>query len=238
MLDWHQYFEYSDNEKEVRYVLELKGIMKSYKTKDIKTVVLKDINLKVMEGEFLCLMGASGCGKSTLLNIIGDMDSFDAGEYIFNGKNVKKMRAKEAAVFKNKNIGFVFQAFNLVDDLNAESNVEMPMGYAGIGRRERKKRARDLLKKVGLEGKEKNYPSQLSGGQQQRVAIARAIANNPMLLIADEPTGNLDYESGKEIMCLLKKLNEEGMTIIMVTHDEKVAGYANRTVRMFDGKLI
>ena len=238
MLDWNQCFEYSDNEKEVRYVLELKGIMKSYKTKDIKTEVLKDINLKVMEGEFLCLMGASGCGKSTLLNIIGDMDSFDAGEYIFNGKNVKKMKAKEAAVFKNKNIGFVFQAFNLVDDLNAESNVEMPMGYAGIGRRERKKRARDLLKKVGLEGKEKNYPSQLSGGQQQRVAIARAIANNPMLLIADEPTGNLDYESGKEIMCLLKKLNEEGVTIIMVTHDEKVAVYANRTVRMFDGKLI
>lgn len=218
-------------------MLELKGIKKSYKTKELKTEVLKDINLKVLEGEFLSLMGASGCGKSTLLNIIGDMDSFDAGEYIFNGKNIKEMKAKEAAVFKNKDIGFIFQSFNLVSDLNAESNVEMPMGYGGIGRRERKKRARDLLKKVGLEGKEKNYPSQLSGGQQQRVAIARAIANDPMLLIADEPTGNLDHESGKEIMCLLKKLNEEGMTIIMVTHDEKVAGYANRIVKMFDGKL-
>lgn len=218
-------------------MLELKGIKKSYKTKELKTEVLKDINLKVVEGEFLSLMGASGCGKSTLLNIIGDMDSFDAGEYIFNGKNVKEMKAKEAAVFKNKDIGFIFQSFNLISDLNAESNVEMPMGYGGIGRRERKKRARDLLKKVGLEGKEKNYPSQLSGGQQQRVAIARAIANVPMLLIADEPTGNLDHESGKEIMCLLKKLNEEGMTIIMVTHDEKVAGYANRIVKMFDGKL-
>lgn len=218
-------------------MLELKGIKKSYKTKELKTEVLKDINLKVMEGEFLSLMGASGCGKSTLLNIIGDMDSFDAGEYIFNGKNIKEMKAKEAAVFKNKDIGFIFQSFNLVSDLNAESNVEMPMGYGGIGRRERKKRARDLLQKVGLEGKEKNYPSQLSGGQQQRVAIARAIANDPMLLIADEPTGNLDHESGKEIMCLLKKLNEEGMTIIMVTHDEKVAGYANRIVKMFDGKL-
>lgn len=183
-------------------------------------------------------MGASGCGKSTLLNIIGDMDSFDTGEYIFDGKEVNKLTPKEEAVFKNKNIGFIFQAFHLIDDLNAESNVEMPMGYAGIGRKERKKRARELLKKVGLQGKEKNYPSQLSGGQQQRVAIARAIANNPMLLIADEPTGNLDYESGKEIMNFLQKLNKEGMTIIMVTHDAEVAGYAHRMVKMMDGKLV
>lgn len=219
-------------------MVELKGIMKSYKTKELTTEVLKGIDLQIMEGEFLSLMGASGCGKSTLLNIIGDMDTFDAGEYIFNGLEVNKMSKKEAAVFKNKNIGFIFQAFHLIDDMNAESNVEMPMGYAGIGWRERKRKARELLKSVGLEGKEKNYPAQLSGGQQQRVAIARAIANNPMLLIADEPTGNLDYESGKEIMCLLKKLNKEGMTIIMVTHDEGVASYADRTIRMRDGKLI
>lgn len=219
-------------------MIELKGITKSYQTKELKTEVLKDINLKVEKGEFVSLMGASGCGKSTLLNIIGDMDSFDTGEYIFDGKEVNKLTPKEEAVFKNKNIGFIFQAFHLIDDLNAESNVEMPMGYAGIGRKERKKRARELLKKVGLQGKEKNYPSQLSGGQQQRVAIARAIANNPMLLIADEPTGNLDYESGKEIMNFLQKLNKEGMTIIMVTHDAEVAGYAHRMVKMMDGKLV
>ena len=219
-------------------MVELKGIKKSYKTKELTTEVLKGIDLQIMKGEFLALMGASGCGKSTLLNIIGDMDTFDAGEYIFNGIEVNKMNKKEAAVFKNRNIGFIFQAFHLIDDLNAESNVEMPMGYAGIGWKARKKRARELLKKVGLQGKEKNYPAQLSGGQQQRVAIARAIANNPMLLIADEPTGNLDQESGKEIMSFLKRLNKEGMTIIMVTHDEEVAGYADRTIRMLDGALI
>jgi len=219
-------------------MIELIDVNKSYKTREIKTEVLKDINLIINKGEFVSLMGPSGCGKSTLLNILGNMDRFDSGEYLFEKQNIKDMTSRQAAFFRNKKIGFIFQAFHLIDDMNAIENVQVPMGYAGLSSGVRKERAKILLEKVCLLEKSKNHPSQLSGGQQQRVAIARALANHPDVLLADEPTGNLDHDSGIEIMNVLKKLNEEGMTIIMVTHDSNVAEYSKRKIKMLDGKIV
>jgi len=219
-------------------VIDLKGIKKIYKGKGIHTVALNDINLSIDAGEFLCIMGRSGSGKTTLLNVLGCMDDFDEGEYIFDGIDVKKLKSRELASFRSKNVGFVFQSFNLIDDMNVLENVEVPLGYAGMPSKKRMQTALEMIKKLGMQDKIKHYPSELSGGQQQRVAIARALANNPKIILADEPTGNLDSENGEMIMTLLKNLNEEGKTIILVTHDMSVAKYAKRKIIMNDGKII
>lgn len=219
-------------------MIDLKGIKKIYKGKGIHTVALNDINLSIDAGEFLCIMGRSGSGKTTLLNVLGCMDDFDEGEYIFDGIDVKKLKSRELASFRSKNVGFVFQSFNLIDDMNVLENVEVPLGYAGMPSKKRMQTALEMIKKLGMQDKIKHYPSELSGGQQQRVAIARALANNPKIILADEPTGNLDSENGEMIMTLLKNLNEEGKTIILVTHDMSVAKYAKRKIIMNDGKII
>ncbi|AEV67933.1 ABC transporter ATP-binding protein [Acetivibrio clariflavus] len=220
-------------------MIELKNISKSYKGKGVFTRALVNVSLRVEPGDFIAIMGRSGSGKTTLLNILGCMDRFDEGEYLFDNVNIHKYREKELANFRNKNIGFIFQAFNLINDMTAVENVELPMGFAGLNSRERRTNAMKLLDDVGLKDKAFNKPLELSGGQQQRVAIARALANNPKIILADEPTGNLDEESGFQIMDLLKNLNnQKKVTIIMVTHDEQIAKYADRIVYMRDGVLL
>lgn len=216
-------------------MVKIENMIKTYESKGNCTEVLKRISLEVKEGDFLAIMGKSGCGKTTLLNIIGLIDTFNEGDYLLNGLDVKNFKASEMAKIRRDNIGYVYQAFNLIDELNCEDNVSLTLGYAGVKTAERKKRAHQLLESVGLKDKFKAYPSQLSGGQKQRVAIARAISNNPALILADEPTGNLDYNSGIEIMELLQELNTKGTTIIMVTHDEEFAGYATKRIDMKDG---
>jgi putative ABC transport system ATP-binding protein len=183
-------------------------------------------------------MGRSGCGKTTLLNIIGCMDDFDSGEYMFKDINIKELNSKQLALIRNKRIGFVFQAFNLINEMTVFENVEVPLGYAGMPRKQRKEIVLEMLEKVGLIDKVKNYPSQLSGGQQQRVAIARALSNNPEIILADEPTGNLDSKNGTEIIELLQSLNNKGTTLVIVTHDEKVASYAKRKIILNDGIIV
>ncbi len=194
--------------------------------------------MEVNKGEFVMLTGKSGCGKTTLLSILGGMEQATAGEYFFEGVEVSGMKPDQLAVFRNKSIGFIFQAYHLIDGLRAIDNVELPLGYAGVKRSERKERAIEALRRVNLEERSRHYPSQLSGGQQQRVAIARAIVNRPKVLLADEPTGNLDEENRRAIMRLLEKLHEEGMTIFMVTHDQDLLAYATRVYRMSDGRMV
>lgn len=218
-------------------MLELNKITKSYHGKYIDVQVLKGIDLTIAEGDFVMIVGKSGCGKSTLLNIIGCMDNYDDGEYFFDGIEIKRLKDKQLAAFRNKNIGFVFQAFNLINEISVLENVEVPMGLAGVKSGERKEKAVELLKLVGLEDKVNNKPLELSGGQQQRVAIARAISNSPNMLLCDEPTGNLDEENGKIVMKLLKELNTKGTTIIMVTHDMTLTEYANKIIEINDGRI-
>ena len=198
----------------------------------IKVQALKEINLKIERGEFILIIGKSGSGKSTLLNILGCMDGYDSGEYLFSDQDVKSLSSPELARFRNQKVGFVFQSFQLINELTVGENIEMPMGIAGVPRNERKKRVTELLEMVGLEEKESCRPLQLSGGQQQRVAIARALANNPDVILCDEPTGNLDEKNGIKIMELLKKLNEKDTTIIMVTHDLTLKQYADRIIEI------
>lgn len=219
-------------------MIELKNICKSYQTKSQKVDALKNISFLIDNKDYIAIMGRSGCGKSTLLNILGCMDKYDSGEYLFEGKDIKSLSGKELAYFRNKEIGFVFQAFNLIDDMTVRENIEVPLGYANVPKKKRKARALELLSQVDLYEKANNYPSQLSGGQQQRIAIARALANNPKIILADEPTGNLDYHSGVDIMNLLSECNALGTTIILVTHDTSIASYAKKTVNMFDGNFI
>ena len=218
-------------------MIQVEHLFKSYKTKDVVTQVLKDVSLDVERGEFVAIMGRSGCGKSTLLNILGGMDSSDEGTYLFEDEPVSGMNARKLAHFRNKKVGFVFQSFHLLPEFNVMDNVALPLGYGGAGAKERKARAMELLEKVGLKDKAKRKPSQLSGGEQQRVAIARAIAADPDVLLADEPTGSLDEENGIKVMDMLKTLNDQGLTIVLVTHDAKVADYAHRLLHMSDGKL-
>lgn len=203
----------------------------------IKVQALKEINLKIERGEFILIIGKSGSGKSTLLNILGCMDGYDSGEYLFSDQDVKSLSSPELARFRNQKVGFVFQSFQLINELTVGENIEMPMGIAGVPRNERKKRVTELLEMVGLEEKESCRPLQLSGGQQQRVAIARALANNPDVILCDEPTGNLDEKNGIKIMELLKKLNEKDTTIIMVTHDLTLKQYADRIIEIKDGMI-
>jgi len=219
-------------------LFKLENIKKIYKTGEIEFVALKQINLKVDEGEMIAIIGPSGSGKSTLMNIIGGMDKATEGKYILKGKDISKVSTNELSKFRNKEIGFVFQSFNLLPRVRVIDNVGLPLAYSGINKRERDKKAIEVLKKIGLDDKQKNKPNQLSGGQQQRVAIARAIINNPSILLADEPTGNLDTKSSREILDIFTNLNKEGKTVIIITHDMNIAKYANRIVNIVDGEII
>lgn len=219
-------------------MIRMEEIVKEYGKGGSRTEALKGISLQIEKGEFVAVTGASGCGKSTLLNIMGGMDRQTGGVYYYDETPVTGFTEKELARFRNRNIGFVFQSFHLAKELTAVENVELPLGYARVGSRERRKRAMALLDRVGLSAKYKSHPSKLSGGEMQRVAIARALANSPQTLLADEPTGNLDHENGQAIMKLLRELNKEGTTIVMVTHDRELADLADRKICMADGKIV
>lgn len=219
-------------------MIELQNITKYYGTKANRVEALSSISINIDKGEFIAITGKSGSGKSTLLNILGSIDEFDVGTYIFNGRDVGRMSPSEKDRFRNENVGFIFQAFYLIPELSLLENVAMPLGYAGMNTHERRECAMQLLEKVGLAAKAKRYPSQISGGEQQRVAIARALVNHPKLLLADEPTGNLDADNGNTIMELITHFNNEGTTIIMATHDREFANWANRVLQVKDGKLV
>lgn len=212
-------------------------IVKTYHMGDEEQTVLKHVNLKIDEGEFLSVLGPSGSGKSTLMNIIGCLDTPTSGEYILRGRAIRDLDESELAQIRSREIGFIFQSFQLLPRLDALRNVELPLIYAGVPQRERTRRAKEMLERVGLQNRMHHYARQLSGGQQQRVAIARALAGNPTLLLADEPTGALDQETGKQVMALFGDLHHEGHTIIMITHDAHIASYAHRTVNVLDGVL-
>lgn len=219
-------------------IINLQGISKIYRTKEVETVALENVNLEVEKGDFLSVMGPSGCGKSTMLNIMGLLDVASEGKVLINGTETNNMKDKEMAEFRNKTLGFVFQSFHLINSLNVLDNVELPLLYRKSGDTSRKEMVKHVLEKVGLSHRMRHFPSQLSGGQCQRVAIARAIVGNPQIILADEPTGNLDSKMGNEIMELLFNLNNEGTTIVMVTHDEHIAKTTKRIVRFFDGRRV
>lgn len=220
-------------------IIELKGVGKVFRTSEIETVALENVNIEVKKGEFVAVMGPSGCGKSTLLNIIGMLDKPTSGSVTIDGTTGDGMKDSQMADFRNRTIGFVFQSFHLIPSLSVIDNVEMPLLYAGMGAKERRRRAEEVLKQVGMSHRMHHLPSQLSGGQCQRVAIARAIACNPDIILADEPTGNLDSKMSEEIMQLLFDLNEkEGRTIVMVTHNEQQAKKVHRVIRFFDGRQV
>ena len=218
-------------------ILSMCDIVKEYQMGEEVSTVLRGVNLRIKEGEYIAVLGPSGSGKSTLMNIIGCLDVPTSGEYILSGRVIADQNEKALAHIRSKEIGFIFQSFYLLSRQSALKNVELPMIYSGVDKKERKERARELLIKVGLEDKINHRPTQLSGGQQQRVAIARAMANNPTILLADEPTGALDQKTGHQVIDLFHRLNEEGRTIIMITHDESIAKEAKRIVRILDGNL-
>lgn len=219
-------------------IIQLEGITKLYRTKEVETLALENVNLNVQKGEFLSVMGPSGCGKSTLLNIIGLLDTPSEGKVYINGTETTHMSDGQMAGFRNRTLGFVFQSFHLINSLNVLDNVELPLLYRKSNDKNRREAAQEVLEKVGLSHRMKHFPTQLSGGQCQRVAIARAIIGNPEILLVDEPTGNLDSKMGEEIMNLLFNLNNEGTTIVMVTHDEHIAEKTQRIVRFFDGRRV
>ena len=220
-------------------IIKLSGINKIYRTNEIETLALENVNIEVPKGEFLSIMGPSGCGKSTLLNIVGLLDSPTSGTVEIDGTLVKDMKDKQLAAFRNKELGFVFQSFHLINSLNVIDNVELPLLYRKMSARDRNRMAREVLERVGLSHRMRHMPTQLSGGQCQRVAIARAIVGNPEIILADEPTGNLDSKKGAEVMELLHKLNKEDKrTIVMVTHNEEQAKQTDRIVRFFDGRQV
>lgn len=220
-------------------MIKLTGINKIYRTDEIETVALENVNLEVKRGEFLSIMGPSGCGKSTLLNIIGLLDVPTDGEIMIAGTKIGSMKDRQLAAFRNQKLGFVFQSFHLINSLNVMDNVELPLLYRRVGSSERKRLVQEVLGKVGLSHRMRHFPTQLSGGQCQRVAVARAIIGNPEIILADEPTGNLDSKMGAEVMELLHRLNkEDGRTIVMVTHNEEQAKQTSRTIRFFDGRQV
>jgi len=219
-------------------MIKTNELTKVFRTEEVETTALNKVNLEVKEGEYVSVMGPSGCGKSTLLNILGLLDNPTSGSYIFNGTEVANLKERDRTVFRKGNIGFVFQSFNLIDELNVYENVELPLIYLKMKSSERKKKVEDALERMKITHRAKHFPQQLSGGQQQRVAIARAVVANPRLILADEPTGNLDSKNGIEVINLLTELNKEGTTIIMVTHNDRDAGYAHRIVNLFDGHIV
>ena len=214
------------------------NLQKIFRTEEVQTLALTNVNIEVNEGEFVAIMGPSGCGKSTLLNILGLLDNPTAGEYYLNGTEVSRYTESQRTDLRKGVIGFVFQSFNLIDELNVYENVELPLLYMGIPSAERKKRVEDALERMGMMHRVKHFPQQLSGGQQQRAAIARAVVANPKLILADEPTGNLDSKNGREVMELLKELHRDGTTIVMVTHSQHDADYADRIIHLFDGQVV
>jgi putative ABC transport system ATP-binding protein len=219
-------------------MIKINSLEKYYRTEEVETVALNKLSLEIKEGEFVAVMGPSGCGKSTLLNIVGLLDDADAGSFLFNGIEVNGFNEKKRAELRKHNIGFVFQSFNLIDELTVFENVELPLIYCNVKPAERKQRVEEVLDKMQIMHRRNHYPQQLSGGQQQRVAVARAVVNRPKLILADEPTGNLDSSNGNEVMQLLTDLNEQGTTIIMVTHSEHDAKYSHRIIRMLDGQTV
>ncbi len=219
-------------------MIKITDLEKYYSTEDIKTIALNKLSFEVKKGEFIAVMGPSGCGKSTLLNIIGLLDDSDGGSFIFNGEEVINYNERKRANIRKHNIGFVFQSFNLIDQLTVFENVELPLIYTGVKKAERKKKVHEVLEKMQIMHRRKHFPQQLSGGQQQRVAVARAVVNDPKLILADEPTGNLDSTNGNEVMELLTELNGQGTTIIMVTHSEHDAKFSHRIIRMLDGQKV
>lgn len=221
-----------------RSLIHLRGLNKVFQTEEVETHALSDIHLDIAPGEFVSIAGPSGCGKTTLLSILGLLDSPSGGEYLLDGQSVARLTAGDRARIRNQAIGFVFQAFNLIGDLTVYENVELPLTYRGMGGNERKERVQRALDRVGMAHRMGHFPSQLSGGQQQRVAVARAIVGKPLILLADEPTGNLDSKNGNAVMDLLKELHAEGATICMVTHDPRYADVADRSVHLFDGKVV
>ena len=219
-------------------MIKITDLEKYYKTEEVQTIALNKLSFEVKEGEFAAIMGPSGCGKSTLLNILGMLDDPDGGSYLFNGIEVAGYNERQRAKLRKHNIGFVFQSFNLIDELSVFENVELPLIYTGVKPAERKERVHEVLEKMQIMHRRKHFPQQLSGGQQQRVAVARAVVNNSKIILADEPTGNLDSSNGNEVMDLLTELNEAGTTIIMVTHSEHDAKFSHRIIRMLDGQKV
>ena len=219
-------------------MLNMRDLSRVYRTDTVETTALDGVNLDIEDGEFVAIMGPSGCGKSTLLNVIGMLDSPSSGSYVFNGEEVAGLPEAKLADVRKKNLGFIFQSFNLVDELSVRENVELALLYHDVAASERRRRADEVMDKVGIGHRAKHRPSQLSGGQQQRVAVARALVGNPKLILADEPTGNLDTHHGEEVMKMLQALNAEGSTIVMVTHSPGHADYAGRVVNMLDGRVL
>ena len=219
-------------------MIQIENLGKTFRTEEVETIALQDINLHIDDGEFVAIMGPSGCGKSTLLNIIGLLDNPSEGSYLLNGQEVARLTEDERTGLRRGTIGFVFQSFNLIDEMTVYENVELPLIYAGVPAKERRERVEALLDRMKMSHRAKHYPQQLSGGQQQRVAIARAVVTRPQLILADEPTGNLDSVHGKEVIGLLAELNQEGTTIVMVTHNSHDAASARRVIHLFDGQIV
>jgi putative ABC transport system ATP-binding protein len=229
----------SENGSDPRPLIELSEIKKVFFTEEVETHALSDIHLEIPEGEFLSIAGPSGCGKSTLLSLLGLLDTPTDGEYLLDGQPVAELSASHRARIRNRHIGFVFQAFNLIGDLTVYENVELPLTYReGMSASERKERTLEALERVGMSHRRNHYPAQLSGGQQQRVAVARAVVGDPLIVLADEPTGNLDSRNGGAVMDLMKDLHEDGATICMVTHDPRYAEFSERTIHLFDGRIV
>ena len=219
-------------------MIKVSNLTKVFRTEEIETIALGGVSFEIKDGEFVAIMGPSGCGKSTLLNILGLLDNPTEGSYMFGDTEVAKLKERDRTKFRKGNIRFIFQSFNLIDELSVYENIELPLRYLDIPASERKAKVTEMMKRMNISHRAKHFPQQLSGGQQQRVAIARACVANPKLILADEPTGNLDSKNGKEVMELLQELNNEGTTIVMVTHSQKDAAMAQRTIDLFDGKIV
>lgn len=219
-------------------MIKIENVKKVFRTEDVETWALREVSLEVKAGEFVAIMGPSGCGKSTLLNILGLLSSPTEGTYMLDGKDVSTLSESDRIKLRKGALGFVFQSFNLIDELNVSENIELPLLYMGVSAKERKEAVKAVIDRVAMGHRAKHFPAQLSGGQQQRVAIARAVISNPKLILADEPTGNLDSKNGREVMELLKELHREGTTIVMVTHSQRDASYADRIINLFDGQIV
>ena len=219
-------------------MIKVENLSKSFRTEEVETIALNGVSFEVKDGEFVAIMGPAGCGKSTLLNILGLLDNPTGGQYWLDGNEVSALKEKDRTDVRKGQIGFVFQSFNLIDELNVEENIELPLTYLNIPAKERKQRVQEIMKRMAISHRAKHFPHQLSGGQQQRVAIARAVVFGPKIILADEPTGNLDSKNGIEVMKLLTELNREGTTMIMVTHSDRDASMAQRVIKLFDGKVV